>query len=70
LLQKRSNNTLNGLSLIEHIHGKRQKLLVLAEEAIKSKKNTDENINKQTQERYVQALIWNKNTNCELKISS
>ena len=62
---------LNGLSLIEHIDGKDKKALVLAEEAIqKVKNNTDENINKQTQERYVQALIWNKKYKlAELKIS-
>ena len=62
---------LNGLSLIEHIDGKDKKALVLAEEAIqKVKNNTDENINKQTQERHVQALIWNKKYKlAELKIS-
>jgi hypothetical protein len=43
--------------------------LVLAEETIKSKKNNTD-INKQTQERYVQALIWNKKYKlAELKIS-
>jgi predicted Zn-dependent protease len=52
---------LNGLSLIEHIDGKDKKALALAEEAIqKAKSSNDENIIKQTQERNVQALIWNK----------
>ena len=62
---------LNGLSLIEHIDGKDKKALALAEEAIQKVKNiTDENINKQTQERHVQALIWNKKYKlAELKIS-
>jgi predicted Zn-dependent protease len=52
---------LNGLSLIEHIDGKDKKALAIAEEAIRKINNsTDENLIKQTQERYVQALIWNK----------
>lgn len=62
---------LNGLSLIEHIDGKDKKALVLSEEAIQKVKNsTDENLIKQTQERYVQALIWNKKyKQAELKIT-
>ena len=52
---------LNGLSLIEHIDGKDKKALELSQEAIEKVNNsTDENLIKQTQERYVQALIWNK----------
>ena len=52
---------LNGLSLIEHIDGKDKKALEIAEEAVqKVVGNTDEALAKQTQERYVQALIWNK----------
>lgn len=52
---------LNGLSLIEHIDGKDKKALTLVEEATqKAKSSTDANLIKQTQERYVQALIWNK----------
>lgn len=52
---------LNGLSLIEHIDGKEKQALVIAEEAVqKAQGNSDETIVKQTQERYVQALIWNK----------
>lgn len=62
---------LNGLSLIEHIDGKDKKALALSEEAIKKvNNNTDENLIKQTQERYVQALIWNKKyTLAEQKIT-
>jgi Tfp pilus assembly protein PilF len=62
---------LNGLSLIEHIDGKDKKALALSEEAIqKAKSSNDENIIKQTQERYVQALIWNKKYKlAELKIN-
>lgn len=52
---------LNGLSLIEHLDEKNKKALAISEEAIqKSQGISDETIIKQTQERYVQALIWNK----------
>jgi len=52
---------LNGLSLIEHLDEKNKKALEISEEAMqKVKGNSDETIVKQTQERYVQALIWNK----------
>ncbi|WP_367773185.1 tetratricopeptide repeat protein [Flavobacterium sp. WC2421] len=62
---------LNGLSLIEHIDGKDKQALTLAQEAIQKAQNTnDESIKKQTQERYVQALIWNKKyTLAEAKIN-
>lgn len=62
---------LNGLSLIEHINGKEKKALTISEEAIqKVKYSKDENLLKQTEERYVQALIWNKKYKlAELKIS-
>jgi thioredoxin-like negative regulator of GroEL/opacity protein-like surface antigen len=62
---------LNGLSLIEHIDGKDKKALALSEEAIqKMASSKDENLIKQTQERYVQALIWNKKFKpAELKIN-
>ncbi|WP_369752999.1 tetratricopeptide repeat protein [Flavobacterium sp. WC2409] len=62
---------LNGLSLIEHIDGKDKQALTLAQEAIQKAQNTnDETIKKQTQERYVQALIWNKKyTLAEAKIN-
>jgi hypothetical protein len=45
--------------LIEHIDGK-DKSTGIVQEAIKVKNSKDENLKKQTQERYVQALIWNK----------
>lgn len=52
---------LNGLSLIEHIDGKESQALVTANKAIEvAKSSTDTALIKQTQERYVQALIWNK----------
>jgi thioredoxin-like negative regulator of GroEL len=62
---------LNGLSLIEHIDGKDKKALSLSEEALqKIASSKDENLIKQTQERYVQALIWNKKFKpAELKIN-
>lgn len=52
---------LNGLSLVEHIAGKEKKALEISEKAMEriSKKN-DASLIKQTRERYVQALIWNK----------
>jgi len=52
---------LNGLSLIEHIAGKESSALEISEKAI-GKINTikDSTLIKQTQERHVQALIWNK----------
>lgn len=52
---------LNGLSLLEHIDGKEKNALGLAEESIEKLATiTDETLKNQTQERYVQALIWNK----------
>ncbi|WPR72518.1 hypothetical protein SLW70_05100 [Flavobacterium sp. NG2] len=52
---------LNGLSLLEHNDKKDKKALELASESIGiSKALEDEALKKQTQERYVQALIWNK----------
>jgi tetratricopeptide (TPR) repeat protein len=52
---------LNGISLLEHIGGKDKKALKISEEAIQKISNIqDETLIKQTQERYVQALIWNK----------
>jgi len=61
---------LNGLSLIEHIGGKDKKALEQSLKAIQKAENIkDENLKKQTQERYVQALIWNKKyTLAEAKI--
>jgi tetratricopeptide (TPR) repeat protein len=52
---------LNGLSLVEHIAGKDKEALKIANQAKAALvETTDETLNKQTFERYVQALIWNK----------
>ena len=52
---------LNGLSLLEHIDGKEKNALALAGESLsKSATITDATLKNQTEERYVQALIWNK----------
>jgi predicted Zn-dependent protease len=52
---------LNGLSLIEHIDGKEKQALTTSNQAIEEAKNsTDITLIKQTIERNVQALIWNK----------
>ncbi|OCB78471.1 tetratricopeptide repeat protein [Flavobacterium crassostreae] len=52
---------LNGLSLIEHLAGKNKKALETATTATKKiPENSPASLQKQTQERYVQALIWNK----------
>jgi Tfp pilus assembly protein PilF len=52
---------LNGLSLLEHIDGKEKQALEISNKAIEAAKNsTDVPLIKQTQERNVQALIWNK----------
>ena len=52
---------LNGLSLVAHNEGKEKEALLIAEEAIeKVEGNTDEKLLNQTRERYIQALIWNK----------
>jgi tetratricopeptide (TPR) repeat protein len=52
---------LNGLSLVEHIAGKESSALAISEKAIgKINETKDITLIKQTQERYVQALIWNK----------
>lgn len=52
---------LNGLSLVEHIAGRESSALAISEKAIaKINETNDITLIKQTQERYVQALIWNK----------
>ncbi|MFC5682493.1 tetratricopeptide repeat protein [Flavobacterium sp. MAHUQ-51] len=52
---------LNGLALIEHLDEKDQKALAIAETAMEKVASiSDETLLKQTHERYVQALIWNK----------
>jgi len=61
IAQKDPIIALNGLALIEHNDGKDKKALEIAEEAIqKAEGNTDEKLLNQTRERYIQALIWNK----------
>lgn len=53
--------SLNGLSLIAHLEKKDKKALELAEKAMhKNAELKNVNLNKLTNERYVQALIWNK----------
>lgn len=55
------NVALNGLSLLAHLNENDTEALYLATESLeKSKSVTDEKIIKQTNERYVQALIWNR----------
>ncbi len=55
------NVALNGLSLLAHLNENDTEALNLATESLeKSKSVTDEKIIKQTNERYVQALIWNR----------
>ena len=52
---------LNGLSLVAHIAEKENEALSIAKKAIeKSKFVSDQKLQNQTKERYVQALIWNK----------
>ncbi|WP_246067811.1 tetratricopeptide repeat protein [Changchengzhania lutea] len=52
---------LNGLALVEHLDGKEKEALNISEHAYtKLENNTDKTLIKQTKERYIQALIWNK----------
>ncbi|WP_282041582.1 tetratricopeptide repeat protein [Winogradskyella flava] len=52
---------LNGLALVAHLDGKEKQALNFSTEAYKRITDaTDATISKQTTERYVQALIWNK----------
>lgn len=52
---------MNGLALIEHIDGKEKQALQTSIKALDlAKGSTDETLKKQTYERNVQALIWNK----------
>lgn len=61
LAEENPNVALNGLSLLAHLKENETEALYLATESLeKSKSITDENIRKQTNERYVQALIWNR----------
>ncbi len=53
--------SLNGLSLANHLNGKEKRALEISKTAIASLSTTkDKNLQNQTKERYVQALIWNK----------
>jgi tetratricopeptide (TPR) repeat protein len=55
---------LNGLALVSHLKGKNKEALIISQKAYDSLpilKNTSDI--KQTQERYIQALIWNKKYN-------
>lgn len=59
--KKDSIIALNGLSLTAHIDGKNKLALKKANKALLMSKNiTDTTLIKQTKERYIQALIWNK----------
>lgn len=52
---------LNGLALVEHLNGKEKDALKISQQAFNAlDKNTDEALIKQTKERYIQALTWNK----------
>jgi tetratricopeptide (TPR) repeat protein len=58
---KDSITALNGLALVAHLKGKEKKALKLSEIAKKSVKNfKEEPLLQYTNERYIQALIWNK----------
>ncbi|RNC86515.1 MAG: hypothetical protein ED556_09530 [Winogradskyella sp.] len=63
-LAKDPDNTiiaLNGLALVAHLNGKEKQALKLSTEAYtKLSKNTDTIITQQTNERFAQALIWNR----------
>ncbi len=59
--KKDSIIALNGLSLVSHLQGKERKALQISIESKKKiSKVNDTLLHKQTIERYIQALIWNK----------
>ncbi|VXB21624.1 Tetratricopeptide repeat-containing protein [Flavobacterium sp. 9AF] len=61
LAQENPNLSLNGLSLLAHLENKDKKALAIATTSLKQSDTISEKtIVKQTQERYVQALIWNR----------
>lgn len=64
--------SLNGLSLVKHLQTKNKKALELSENAMLKIENIDNaSITKQTKERYIQALIWNKKfKKAELEITN
>ena len=52
---------LNGLALVSHLNGKNKEALIISQKAYDSLPNLKNPLDiKQTQERYIQALIWNK----------
>ncbi len=52
---------LNGLALVQHLKGKEKTALKISKEAYNTKPNLkDATLIQQTEERYIQALIWNK----------
>ena len=53
--------SLNGLSLVAHIEGNDKEALNISKSSFDQLENTtDKEITRQTKERYIQALIWNK----------
>ncbi len=63
IASNKANKTLalNGLALVNHLKGKEKNALITSQEAYKTiSELTDINLIKQTKERYIQALIWNK----------
>lgn len=65
LAENPANKTtaLNGLALVSHLNGKEKEALKTSKQAFDGLTNTDEVLVKQTTERYIQALIWNKKYN-------
>ena len=54
-------NALNGLALVSHLNGKEKDALIISQLAYnRLNEVTDESLAQQTAERYIQALIWNK----------
>ncbi|MDY0781506.1 tetratricopeptide repeat protein [Tenacibaculum sp. IB213877] len=60
--KKDSVIALNGLSLVSHLQSKDKKALRIAEQSLQKVATVkdDSTLSKQTKERYIQALIWNK----------
>ncbi len=59
---------LNGLALVSHIDGKDKRALEISKSALQKMDSTATKVEqKQTQERYIQALIWNKKYNAAQK---
>lgn len=61
LASENPNVALNGLSLLAHLNENEKEALIIATESMeKSKSINDTTVIKQTNERFVQALIWNR----------